>query len=142
MGVTPPETSSEATDVSADGSVIIGNFWTGVFGVPDVEITPFYWDERHGARTLESVLLAAGADVSGWTLREALAVSVDGRTIVGWGINPGGQAEAFRAVIPEPATWILIVAAVLSVSFSTQSGIRARRAILSALAELHRGRPN
>jgi len=34
-------------------------------------------------------------DIKGWTLTRATAVSDDGRSIVGYGTNPGGQVEAW-----------------------------------------------
>jgi len=38
----------------------------------------------------------------------AEGVSADGKTIVGSGRNPSGQAEGFVAVIPEPSTALLM----------------------------------
>jgi uncharacterized membrane protein len=46
----------------------------------------------------------------GWKLVEAMAVSADGNTIVGYGINPLGQTEAWVVVLatPEPGSLSLI----------------------------------
>jgi cysteine-rich repeat protein/probable HAF family extracellular repeat protein len=85
-----------ARAVSADGSVVVGSSSTddglGLF-TPEA----FVWDAVHGMRNLKSVLVAGGLDLSGWTLAEARGVSADGLTIVGAGVNPEGQSEAWRA---------------------------------------------
>ena len=49
-----------------------------------------------------------GVSVGGWMLRDATAISADGRTLVGWGWNPAIEQEAWIAVIPEPATLALV----------------------------------
>ena len=41
-------------------------------------------------------------------MRDATAISADGRTLVGWGWNPAIEQEAWIAVIPEPATLALV----------------------------------
>jgi probable HAF family extracellular repeat protein len=63
--------------------------------------------------SLLDVLIANGlaAAVSGWTLSEARAISDDGLTIAGWGVNPGGAAEGWIttiAAVPEPSTGLLL----------------------------------
>ena len=81
------------TDVSADGSVIVGR--SSALGA-------FVWEENHGARSLADILSGGGIDLSEWYL-VAKGVSDDGKTIVGYGIRNGAEdAEAFVAVIPEP----------------------------------------
>ena len=88
-----------ALDVSADGSVIVGE--TGG--------NAFVWDEDHGPRLLRDVLeLDCGLDLTGWTLASATAITDDGETIVGYGTNPSGATEAWIATIPEPSTmtWV------------------------------------
>jgi uncharacterized membrane protein len=81
--------------ISADGSVIVGQSG-GLAAV---------WDEAHGLRLLQDVLVRDyGLDLTGWTLQNALGVSADGKTIVGGGPSPGGQpGEGFVVVLPEPA---------------------------------------
>jgi uncharacterized membrane protein len=67
-----------AYGANADGSVIVGR--TG---------TAFVW--RSGAspqlQLLADVLLSAGANLTGWTLDQATAVSADGSTVVGYGTH-------------------------------------------------------
>jgi hypothetical protein len=50
-----------------------------------------------------------GLDLSGWTLTEATGISADGRTIVGYGVNPSGDQEGWIAV-PEPPPAALVFA--------------------------------
>jgi len=84
---------SFATDVSSDGSIIVGNANAGS------DIRAFIWDETNGMRDLKSVLEEGGADLTGWTLSSAQAVSGSGDTIAGYGINPAGNTEAWIAGI-------------------------------------------
>jgi hypothetical protein len=51
--------------------------------------------------------IALGLDLTQWFLSEALGITSDGSTIVGWGFNPAGQREAWRvniAAVPEPSS--------------------------------------
>lgn len=86
----PPETSSSTYDISADGRVIVG--WRN-----DIEgFHALVWDATHGVRDLNAVLeQSCGLDLTGWELPYARCISADGRTIVGNGINPLGDEEAW-----------------------------------------------
>jgi probable HAF family extracellular repeat protein len=89
--------SSLATAVSADGTVVVGG--TIVTSAGEALI----WDPSHGMRKLKDVLVQEyGLDLAGWALNFAHGVSADGRTIVGDGINPSGQQEAWIAVLGLP----------------------------------------
>jgi hypothetical protein len=80
-----------------------------------------YWiDGGGGLQRLADVLTDQGLDLDGWTLVRATGVSESGRTIVGWGTNPGGQTEGFvarlaAAPVPVPALrgWGLALAGAL-----------------------------
>jgi len=92
--------NSTAAAVNADGSAIVGICSSGAC----------IWDAAHGMRDLAALLMQEfGLDLSGWTLSIATGISADGTVIVGNGINPDGDREAWRAVIPEPATVTLLV---------------------------------
>lgn len=103
-----------ATDVSADGSLVIGHtlfqeqplvqiFGSGAtlsYEYTPVEQTPFLWDEARGMRDLTDVLqFDYGLDLGDWDLGDATAISDDGTTIIGNGVNPDGVGEAWRAVL-------------------------------------------
>jgi probable HAF family extracellular repeat protein len=89
---------SSAGDVSADGSTILG-VATSASGTE-----AFVWDAANGMRSLKDVLQTEyGLDLTGWTLQGA-TFTPDGRTLVGRGLNPAGQQEAWIAVIPEPSS--------------------------------------
>ena len=97
---------SGATGASADGSIVVGG---GALSGSSSG-SAFLWDAAHGMRPLAQVLAEDyGLDLTGWTLDTALAVSADGRTIVGSGTDPGGQQEGWIATIPEPTTALLVV---------------------------------
>lgn len=98
---------SKATGVSADGSVIVG------FDESTSEEAAFIWDATNGMRDLQDVLSPSVGDaVNGWTLLNATAISADGLTVAGYGIDPTGNRQAWLAYlgseVPEPAAWILI----------------------------------
>ena len=85
--------------ISGDGQLIVG---TGNTASGDES---FIWDSVHGMRNLQSVLISeyGVSNLTGWTLSAATAISADGGTIVGNGINPSGQTEAWRVTgVPEP----------------------------------------
>jgi uncharacterized membrane protein len=93
--------SSEAHDVTADGSVIVG---AESFGPLLGNGGAFIWDAAHGMRSLKTVLTNEyGVDLAGWTLWSAEGITPDGTTIVGMGSHPQfGEVVAWRVVLPEP----------------------------------------
>ncbi len=96
-----------ALALSGDGSVIVGEQFPWVGGPGGAII----WDEMNGARNLRDLLQADyGLDLTGWELESASDISADGTVIVGHGINPFGDDEGWIAVIPEPATLVLLTA--------------------------------
>lgn len=112
LGFLPAGMQSEAFGASANGSIVVGRDLVGPVG--HGEERAFLWDTTEGMRDLKEVLIGQGDDLTGWTLIEALAVSADGISIVGRGINPAGQEEAWLArigpssVVPEPSTLALL----------------------------------
>ncbi|MBI3462093.1 MAG: choice-of-anchor D domain-containing protein [Planctomycetes bacterium] len=80
------------TSTSADGSIVVGH--------SNFQDRPFIWDRSNGMRDLTDVL-SSYPDIQdaliGWTLNTATDVSADGLTIVGTGINPSGDTEAWIA---------------------------------------------
>lgn len=96
---------------SANGSVIVG------YGeLPDGHGRPFVWTEGQGMQDLFTILLSAGLPVAGWKELEAHAISADGLTIAGDGINPDGEHEAWIAAIPGPGVaGVFLVSAVFMV---------------------------
>jgi uncharacterized membrane protein len=83
-------------DMDASGSVIVGCL------VPASAGTAFetlIWDVD-GAHRLRDILVDAGVAASAlrdWTLNNALAISADGGTIVGIGVDPSGQRSGWVA---------------------------------------------
>jgi probable HAF family extracellular repeat protein len=89
-----------AYNVSDDGSVVVGRALTSSNSASD---RAFRWTPKKGMQNLQELLAKAGVtSVSGWILLGATGVSADGTVIVGEGINPAKEREAFRAVLPLP----------------------------------------
>lgn len=97
LGVLPGKSGSEATGVSADGSVIIGLSSGGGDAA-------FIWTAEAGMRSLLDVLVAGGAtDLAGWTFTNALAISADGRHVLVSASNQPGQIGQYVAhLVPLP----------------------------------------
>jgi probable HAF family extracellular repeat protein len=86
---------SSATDVSFDGGIVVGTSSTSN------GMEAFIWDAYSGMRPVQTVLTAKyGLNLSGWRLTTVQAVSADGRTLVGTGINPFGRLESWVAYMP------------------------------------------
>lgn len=84
--------NSTALGVSADGSVVVGYTDTDEI----IRKQAFIWTEKDGMRTLSEVLInEAGLNLAGWKLVEAIGISADGLTIVGNGVNPNKELEAW-----------------------------------------------
>ncbi len=64
----------------------------------DLTNTAFIWNPADGIQNLEQVLTTddgLGAELAGWTLNEATAITPDGNTIVGIGFDPQRQEEGW-----------------------------------------------
>lgn len=102
-----------AVAASNGGNLIVGN--SSPFpaliplpGEPPLDFVPVVWDSYRQLHRLDEFLEANGLDFTGWTLTRVFDISSDGTVIVGEGINPDGNQEAFMAVIPEPFTVTLL----------------------------------
>lgn len=81
--------------LTRDGSLFVGSANTGG---PDERAV--IWHPVAGLRDLGDVLVDDfGLDLTGWTLQSATDITRDGSVIVGYGINPDGRGEAWRAAL-------------------------------------------
>jgi probable HAF family extracellular repeat protein len=91
---------SAAHGVSHDGAVIIGTALTTPMSSSN---HAFRWTTRRQMQDLQRELLNASVtSVQNWILFSATSVSSDGTVIVGFGLNPSRQWEAFRATLGLP----------------------------------------
>jgi probable HAF family extracellular repeat protein len=107
QGLASPDGSlfAAALDASLDAEFIVGYSGDEVTG----EKRAVIWIEGESAgRFLNELLADLGLDLEGWILESATAISADGHTIVGYGINPDGIREAWIVTIPEPASAALV----------------------------------
>ena len=86
---------SHAFAVSGDGSTVVGRGYSGDY------YEAFVWNPQFGMRSIQTLLSAAGIDLTGWQLQDVRGISADGRTVAGWGLNPQGRTEAFVALLPD-----------------------------------------
>lgn len=110
--ITPTTYPWFETDISADGSTLVGipnNFALGMGTI--------YHDGT--TEKLRDYLIGLGADVGTRGFDYAWAISDDGRTIVGY----GGPAQGFVVTVPEPATG-------LAAAIGSLALVRRRRAAL------------
>lgn len=83
-----------ANDVSADGSVVVGNLLTSS--------SAGIWDSVNGTRDLASVLTNDfRMDLSNWQLQDATAISADGKTIAGLGYHRIADTDVWA-----PEVWL------------------------------------
>jgi probable HAF family extracellular repeat protein len=114
---------SHANSASGDGSVVVGQGNSGLG--PEA----FHWSESGGMVSLKGLLTSQGVDLTGWTLTEATGISDNGQTIVGYGINPNGQYEAWIATtVPEPSSWALAMSALIGGAVAVAGRRRKARA--------------
>ncbi len=88
-----------ATDISADGTIIVGRHTPGSGSANRACI----WVNGVGPRLLTTVLSQDyGIDTTGWIFEEALAVSYDGQVIVGRGSIAGVGQQGWVVYLPRP----------------------------------------
>ena len=101
LGVLPGQAQSAATGVSGDGSIVVGlsgssfssNLPNGLNGLAgEMDTRAFRWTQATGLQDLNSLLSAAGIDMTGVTLISATAITRDGQFITGNGVFPGTPA--------------------------------------------------
>ncbi len=125
-----PGVATQALAVSGDGSIIVGYIrafqlvpaplaaLTSADPMSVADDEAFIWDAQHGMRSLKNVLLTEfgfNLNLAGWELRSATGISRNGTVIVGNGINPAGQQEAWVVTIPEPgAAGVLILTSAMT----------------------------
>lgn len=82
-----------ARSTNRGGSIVVGTAQNSA-----AALVAFIWDAQHGMRDLKQVLESEyGLLLTGWTLRDATAITPNGDVIVGWGVNPAGLTEGWIA---------------------------------------------
>ena len=81
-----------ARSCNRDGSIVVGD------ALSTAGRRAYIWDAQNGMRELGNVLVSDyGLNLTGWTLTYALAITPDGRVIVGSGTNSAGNTEGWIA---------------------------------------------
>jgi uncharacterized membrane protein len=84
-----------ALDTNADGSILVGNLAADTCSGGAAGL----WSAGAGAQAIACDLLPDGLIPNGWSLTTVTAISDDGRTIAGEGINPTLASESWVAVL-------------------------------------------
>jgi uncharacterized membrane protein len=112
---------STAWAASGNGLIVVGDSSSGN-PLESNGYEAIIWDPVNGLRNLRDTLTRDyGLDLTGWSLVSARDISYDARTIVGYGINPDGNTEAWLARIepvPEPSTAMLFLIAAAPLWFA------------------------
>jgi probable HAF family extracellular repeat protein len=90
---------SRANAVSSDGRFIVGDVGDNPDGAG--KGAALWVDDRDPRLIREILEVEFGLDLGGWRLSHAFAISDDGLTIAGDGINPDNRREGWIAVLPE-----------------------------------------
>ena len=100
----PGYSGGNARRVSGDGRVIIGysDGYKRPWAAPGPGNQAWIWDAVHGVRNLRELLARHGLALD-WHLFDAIDLSEDCRTLVGSGVNPAREREAWRARLPADA---------------------------------------
>jgi probable HAF family extracellular repeat protein len=116
LGFPSGSVESYAEAASADGAVVIGYSTSGALGA-----RVLYWTEHTGPRHLDEYLISKRATgLDGWSLIYAQGISDDGRRIVGIGISPEGDTEAWMVTLPIPEPLSFVLLAIASVGFPSR----------------------
>jgi len=84
--------SSHALAITPDATTIVG------YAFDAAGRQAFVWTQAGSMTSVRARLQALGVTIpTGWRLEDATAVSHDGLVIVGFGLNPAGQTEAWLA---------------------------------------------
>jgi len=111
INLNPGYTVGQAAATTADGSIIVGNWREDDFS-DELGSLAFIWDEVNGARPLQDVLTNEfGIALGDWTLNTVTDITPDGRTLVGTGLNPDGNLEAYKVTIPAPGSLAVLALA-------------------------------
>lgn len=92
LGTLGPREESQASATNFDGTVVVGQS----------DSTAFRWTAKTGMQSIQSLLIAAGVNVTGWQITDAEDVSADGTVIVGGGVDPQGHEQGWIAQLPFP----------------------------------------
>jgi len=107
LGFLAGDTTSQATALNGSGSVVVGCSGTG-----NGCAHAFRWSAAAGMESIRTLLVAAGIDLTGWTLTRTVGISSDGTVIAGDGVDPSGRSQGWIAQLPAPAQPTNLVAAV------------------------------
>jgi uncharacterized membrane protein len=99
-----PGSASVVRGASADGRRALGAVvtfdQTSTSPLPAYLFSPFVWDDAGGARDVAPLLAQGGAALSGVVLGDPIALSADGKVVVGHA-TCGGSEIVYRATLPD-----------------------------------------
>ena len=121
-----------ARDATNNGEWVVGARARSAYSL--AEELAVIWNVELGLVDLQGLLMSDyGLRLDGWTLQAASSITPDGDTIVGWGLNPEGDVEAWRVtglglMVPEPHSMVLLlVSATVILGRPRRSAAAAKR---------------
>jgi uncharacterized membrane protein len=114
--------ASMATATTDDGRFIVGQESVGQYAT-----RAFAWTSDGGMQPLDVFIKERfQLDISGWSLNSVADMTADGRVIIGQASHPEyGDNLAFRIVVPEPTSLVVIGMAILACAAARRSHARA-----------------
>lgn len=91
------DTFSRAADIALDGRTVVGTS-----GTDSGTSRPFIWTASAGIQDLSALLTTRGANLTGWQLQSATALSSSGEYVAGLGLH-NGQRETWIAQLTPSA---------------------------------------
>jgi uncharacterized membrane protein len=103
--------ASMAVATTDDGRLIVGQESVGQYAT-----RAFAWTHEQGMQPLDVYLQDRfGLDLPGWSLNSVVDMTPDGRVLIGQASHPDlGNNLAFRIVVPEPMTHMMIAIAAVT----------------------------
>lgn len=113
-------THAEAKGMTTDGMTVVGGYG---FTAPFDPSEEYIWNAALGTVRLPTYLASLGLNLSGWNLREVMAISPDGSAIAGHGSFNGATVSWVVTNIPGPGTPLMGLGGLAALSLQRKRSI-------------------
>ncbi|MEM8834186.1 MAG: hypothetical protein AAGD00_00065 [Planctomycetota bacterium] len=100
----------DVTGISADGSILVGSAADPLQADPTLGfiVATIWFGEDPSPVRFQEYLNDLGVNTDGWFLQGLSAISDDGQTILGWGVNDALEGRPFVVILPAPASALVL----------------------------------